>query len=224
MNTCEQCGSIIVGRRKGARYCTRSCNDAALYAARPGWRPALTACAWCSGEFVAYKSTHRFCSRKCREKGCYRDRAGYPAPVPCNWCGKTFTPPTHKASIYCSPLCRSKAPILTTYNTTGARLFKMLADQNGLCATGCGTELSLLVARGHPMSAHVDHDHKCCNDGYRTCGQCVRGLMCPQCNLTLGWLEAKTNQISPLDRCLAVAAYLLRDTNALSMEAVCASR
>jgi hypothetical protein len=34
----------------------------------------------------------------------------------------------------------------------------------------------------------VDHDHKCCNKR-KTCGDCVRGLLCGLCNLRLGMLE-----------------------------------
>ena len=28
---------------------------------------------------------------------------------------------------------------------------------------------------------HVDHDHSCC-DSVKTCGVCVRGILCPSCN------------------------------------------
>jgi hypothetical protein len=30
-------------------------------------------------------------------------------------------------------------------------------------------------------SLHVDHDHKCCN-GVKSCGACVRGIICNRCN------------------------------------------
>jgi hypothetical protein len=174
-------------------------------------------CAWCATEFTAYKSTHRFCSRKCREKGCYRERVGWPAPIPCSWCGKRFDPMTNKRGTqyrFCSDFCRSKAPTLTAYNVTGARLFKMLAGQGGHCAADCGTAISLMVSRGDPAAAHVDHDHGCCPGGARSCGRCIRGLMCPPCNQALGWLEA--GPVDSLDRCIGIAAYLLRSTDVLA--------
>lgn len=36
-------------------------------------------------------------------------------------------------------------------------------------------------------SLHVDHDHKCC-PGSGSCGDCVRGLLCGDCNLSIGKL------------------------------------
>jgi len=51
----------------------------------------------------------------------------------------------------------------------------LLDAQNGKCAI-CTTP----VARGN-----VDHDHSCCA-GYRSCGRCVRGVLCGGCNRGLG--------------------------------------
>jgi hypothetical protein len=36
----------------------------------------------------------------------------------------------------------------------------------------------------------VDHDHSCC-PGRQTCGKCVRGLICRQCNTAFGVLTEK---------------------------------
>lgn len=51
---------------------------------------------------------------------------------------------------------------------------EMLADCGGRCAI-CNRETDLVV----------DHDHKCCPT-QRTCGKCVRGLLCAGCNTGLG--------------------------------------
>ena len=51
-----------------------------------------------------------------------------------------------------------------------------IEGQNNRCAV-CGTEFV--------RTPHVDHNHSCCS-GQKTCGKCVRGLLCHQCNCGLG--------------------------------------
>ena len=35
----------------------------------------------------------------------------------------------------------------------------------------------------------VDHDHNCCPENGKSCGKCVRGLLCMKCNFTVGTVE-----------------------------------
>lgn len=173
-------------------------------------------CEWCGGRFQPCRTRQVHCSRKCREKTTYRARFGYPQLRTCNYCGCEFMPAQNKqgSQVYCDGFCRTRATVLSTYSITGPRLFQMLAEQGGLCATGCGTQLSLMVGRGDPATAHVDHDHSCCPRG--SCGRCVRGLLCPPCNQALGWIESGPD---PIARCEAIASYLLR-----TKEQQCASK
>lgn len=65
------------------------------------------------------------------------------------------------------------------YGMTIADYDAMLESQFGGCAV-CGS-----VTPGGTGGFHVDHDHSCC-PGKKSCGGCVRGLLCANCNQGLG--------------------------------------
>ena len=75
--------------------------------------------------------------------------------------------------------------------------FHALFDEQGRLCAICRTD-----APGQYWC--VDHDHACCADGTRTCGACVRGIICDPCNVGLGRFAD-----SP-ERLRAAAAYLER--------------
>jgi hypothetical protein len=80
---------------------------------------------------------------------------------------------------YCRP-CRKDQALQTNYGITLEQYEKLLASQGGVCAI-CG------AAEADGRSLHVDHDHKCCAER-RSCGRCVRGLLCSPCNTGIGML------------------------------------
>lgn len=41
----------------------------------------------------------------------------------------------------------------------------------------------------------IDHDHACCPTKGRSCGKCIRGLLCDGCNTKLGWMENHLKEI-----------------------------
>lgn len=74
--------------------------------------------------------------------------------------------------------CGRRAALWKSYKLTPEAIFDMVETQGG-CAI-CGIE-------NPPSQWHVDHDHSCCT-GWKTCGECVRGVLCNNCNLGIGML------------------------------------
>jgi hypothetical protein len=67
------------------------------------------------------------------------------------------------------------------YSLTPASYRALWETQGGVCKL-CGRPAS-----GKSEMLAVDHDHSCC-EGQRSCGKCVRGLLCDPCNRGLGLL------------------------------------
>jgi len=89
---------------------------------------------------------------------------------------------------------QGRSAVYQRYGITAQQYEAMLIAQGGVCAV-CGQECS----RGH---LSVDHDHACCS-GPKSCGGCVRGLLCRACNRGLGNFEDNHETL------VAAARYLL---------------
>lgn len=93
-------------------------------------------------------------------------------PVACEGCGKELFR-SDRRQIYCGQ-CRRVSIKMRSYGLTARDWYRLLQDQMNACAI-CGSVEPL----------HIDHDHECCS-GIRSCGKCVRGLLCHSCNIGLG--------------------------------------
>lgn len=71
----------------------------------------------------------------------------------------------------------------------------MLVTQNGVCAV-CHEPESIPGQR-----LAIDHDHGCCS-GVKSCGKCIRGLLCGKCNKAMGLLGDRVTLL------LSAVAYL----------------
>lgn len=95
----------------------------------------------------------------------------------------------------CYAIGGREAALKSKYNLTLADYDRLLDAQNNTCAV-CGAD-----SPGGVGSWHVDHDHACCPK--RSCGKCVRGLLCTKCNTGLGMFnddpEILMNAISYLE-------------------------
>lgn len=70
--------------------------------------------------------------------------------------------------------------IIRKYNLTPDRYEALLEAQNHRCAICCTDD------PGGRGTWHIDHDHHCCPPSKRSCGNCVRGILCAKCNMMLG--------------------------------------
>jgi hypothetical protein len=77
------------------------------------------------------------------------------------------------------------------FGITKDRFNQMLEEQGNACA----------ICREPFQDQRIcwDHDHSCCPvpaSGHTvSCGKCLRGLLCVQCNTRLGWLEMHASTI-----------------------------
>lgn len=81
---------------------------------------------------------------------------------------------------------KRRATNLKTFKLTPEQFDQMLAEQGGVCAV-CKGE-----ATGMWKSFHVDHNHGCCA-GKGSCGKCIRGLLCYNCNAGIGLLRESSS-------------------------------
>ena len=72
---------------------------------------------------------------------------------------------------------RSSEATLLKYGITKEQLEAMILEQDNKCAL-CYVEFT------GRKSIRIDHDHNCCKS-LKTCGKCVRGLLCHRCNIAI---------------------------------------
>src|SRR5690242_16208601 len=80
------------------------------------------------------------------------------------------------------------------YNKSVEWYESKMAEQGSVCAI-CHKPETRLGSNGKIKALAVDHDHKCCA-GERSCGKCVRGLICESCNHAIGNFEDNQTTIN----------------------------
>ena len=87
-----------------------------------------------------------------------------------------------KRALRADGYCETHYQRVAKYGVTPETFDRLLAAQGGGCAICEITEAE------SPHALVVDHDHACC-PGKRSCGACVRGILCRACNVGIGNLR-----------------------------------
>jgi hypothetical protein len=106
----------------------------------------------------------------------------------------------YKAHPERSALASRKWLLKRRYGLTMERYDAMVKAQGGKCAI-CGGDPSGPLNGGVSLRLFVDHDHSCCT-GKDSCGECVRGLLCSNCNLVLGQISDSLDWLIKAERYL----------------------
>lgn len=93
---------------------------------------------------------------------------------------------------------RRRVGLWVYYRMTWDDYTRRLAEQGGRCAI-CLTD----DPDTKSDTFHIDHDHSCCA-GHKSCGKCVRGLLCSPCNRGLGHMKDDPKRL------IAAAKYLTK--------------
>lgn len=120
----------------------------------------------------------------------------------CLVCGKTFTFMSRAVNGggYCikhfkmiNKLGKTRLQAFSNHNIDLLNYIELYKAQNGKCKL-CNYKPGF-YAKGND-GFHIDHDHNCCNSQYRldncgkkSCGKCIRALLCHGCNVMIGRYE-----------------------------------
>jgi hypothetical protein len=83
--------------------------------------------------------------------------------------------------------CHRDVHIAHIYGISATAYRQLLNEQGGACRI-CRKAETATHQSGTLRRLAVDHDHRCC-PGKKSCGKCVRGLLCARCNSAIGLFD-----------------------------------
>lgn len=101
------------------------------------------------------------------------------------WCRKHY----HSEYFYPEYIKKNKVYVRRTYKINKDKYSEMMSS-------GC-------MVCGSTENLCIDHDHSCCPNR-KSCGECIRGVLCSKCNFAEGYLDGN------VERVLALADYLIK--------------
>lgn len=147
---------------------------------------STTTCPCCEKAFQPTRDYKIFCSSRCAGRTGKRRQLGIAdrsVVRSCWWCDAPFSAADFRRTNCagaCTRIAKSLWSARDKYNISRDEYKRLWRKQDGMCACCGKPERSDRFNR-----LAVDHDHACC-PGDTSCGTCVRGLLCSQCNNMLG--------------------------------------
>jgi hypothetical protein len=108
----------------------------------------------------------------------------------CTGCGEYF--PVESYLMWTEnrdDMCKRCRSLWRRYQITSNQYQAIFDQQDRAC----------VICKKNQENLDVDHDHSCCKS-YRTCGRCIRGLLCPTCNTGLGHVRDSTEILESIIR------------------------
>jgi hypothetical protein len=143
----------------------------------------------------------------CSFDDCTRPRRVYDLCDSHNWTERRKGTPSQMWNGQGRPYNRNQRRLLR-FGITPERYDEMLEEQDGVCAICKRPETRVSAHTGEIQPLAIDHDHACC-PARKSCGRCVRRLLCGDCNNGLG--QFRDNP----DRLIAAAQYLVEHQDVL---------
>lgn len=85
-------------------------------------------------------------------------------------------------------VCTRWYRVLQDFNLDRSDYLDRLERQGGACAI-----CQALPPEGEFLC--IDHSHDCCPQAGRSCGECVRGLLCNECNSAIGFMRDDASRL-----------------------------
>lgn len=137
----------------------------------------------------------KYCSLECKHQGYTAAYKSMKAQTRCAWCDTPKVGVRRNTSSQWPYICqpcihpiRHLTDRLRNHRVDHQRARQLLDEPS--CEV-CGVDIVTKVRNSAgKIQARlvVDHDHACC-PGERSCGNCIRGLICFQCNAAAGMLQ-----------------------------------
>jgi hypothetical protein len=127
-------------------------------------------------------------ARYCEQHATSKDYKTTSPIVECAYCGEPHPIPQDKRYQICTHCHHQYAALINQASMHQMQLAALVGYMRDPICALCTKRF--YVGRSSTRSAFaIDHDHSCCN-GQRSCGKCIRGVLCSSCNLSLGHVES----------------------------------